>query len=156
MSEDRTLTAAFIRQGSSWPSLKRQAHRRGPFARIRFFDTVGPEEAAARLRGARVSLATLVPRKGYGFTAPTKLYASVAVGTPVVHAGPPAVGAVIEKNRIGVAASYDRPSFVRALRTALDSADGAPDRRLIDWAQENLSVEEVAKRAGDAIEAALR
>lgn len=156
MSEDLTLTAAFIGQGSSWPALKNETHRRGLSARIRFFDTVGPEEAAAWLRGARVSLATLVPGKGYDFAVPTKLYASVAVGTPVVYAGPPAVGAVIEENRIGVAASYERGPFARALHKALDAADGTPDRRLIEWAQQNLSAEQVAERAGDAIEAVSR
>ncbi|MGB3374460.1 MAG: glycosyltransferase [Microbacterium sp.] len=156
MSEDRTLTAAFIGQGSSWPALKSEARRRGLSARIRFFDTVGPEEAAAWLRSARVSLATLVPGQGYDFAVPTKLYASVAVGTPVVYAGPPAVGEVIEENRIGAAAPYEHAPFAHALRMALDAADGSPDRRLIDWAQQNLSAEEVARRAGDAIEAVSR
>jgi len=155
MSEDPRLTAAFIGQGSSWPALKSETHRRGLSARIRFFDTVGPEEAAAWLRGARVSLATLVPGKGYDFAVPTKLYASVAVGTPVVYAGPPAVGAVIEENGLGGSVPYEHEAFTRALRAALDTADGTPDRRLIDWARDNLSADQVARRAGDAITAAV-
>src|SRR5690606_8542834 len=45
------------------------------------------EQAAEWLRGAAASLASIVPGRGYDFALPTKVYAAVACGTPVIYAG---------------------------------------------------------------------
>ena len=156
MSGDSTSIAAFIGQGTSWEEMQEEVRRRGLSERIRFFDTVPPEEAAAWLRGARISLATLVPGKGYDFAVPTKLYASIAVGTPVVYAGPPAIAEVISRNGLGAVSPYDPDSFAQAIRNALADADGEPDAGLILWARDNLSSAEVAQRSMRAIMAATR
>lgn len=151
LRETPGLSAAFIGQGSSWPALKAEAHRQGMADRIRFLDTVSPERAAEWLRGARVSMATLVPGKGYDFAVPTKLYASVAVGTPVVYGGPSGVGDLIAMHRLGAAAAYDRTELASALRRALEANDGAPDPRLVAWAQVHVASSAVARRAVEAI-----
>lgn len=156
MRDDSTLTAAFVGQGTSWPGMQEEARRRGLSDRIRFVDTVAPDEAAAWLRGAKVSLATLVPGKGYDFAVPTKLYASVAVGTPVVYAGPPAIAEVICGNRLGAAVPYEAAPFAQSIRDALADRDREPDTRLISWARENLSSVEVARRSESAILTAAR
>lgn len=156
MSGDTTSIAAFIGQGTSWEGMQEDVRRRGLSERIRFFDTVPPEEAAAWLRGARISLATLVPGKGYDFAVPTKLYASIAVGTPVVYAGPPAIAEVISRNGLGAVSPYESDSFAQAIRNALADADGEPDTGLILWAKDNLSSAEVAQRSMRAIVAATR
>lgn len=157
LREDTTLTAAFIGQGSSWQRMREEVRRQGLSERIRFFDTVSPERAAAWLRGARISLATLVPGKGYDFAVPTKLYASVAVGTPVVYCGPPAVAEVITRGGLGWVAPYDRRAFAQAIRDGLSDDADRPVARLISWAHDNLSAVEVARRAEAAIlDAAMR
>lgn len=151
MRERPDLSAAFIGQGASWPALKAEAQRQGMAERIQFLDTVSPERAAEWLRGARVSLATLVPGKGYDFAVPTKLYASVAVGTPVVYAGPSGVGDMISAHRLGIAAGYDHGEMTAALRQALDANDGTADPHLIAWAQSHVASSAVARRAVDAV-----
>lgn len=151
MRENSTVSGAFIGQGASWPTLKAEAQRQGMAHRIQFLDTVSPERAAEWLRGARVSMATLVPGKGYDFAVPTKLYASVAVGTPVVYGGPRGVGDMITAHGLGAAASYDRGELTEALRQTLAITDGTPDPALIAWAQAHVSSHAVAKRAVDAI-----
>jgi len=156
MRDDPLLTAAFIGQGTSWSAMQEQVRRHGLSHRIRFVATVPPEEAAAWLRGAKVSLATLVPGKGYDFAVPTKLYASVAVGTPVVYAGPAGVAQTIVDNGLGTASGYEVAALARAIREALDGAGREPDPRLIRWAQQNLSSAEVARRARSAILAVTR
>src|SRR5690606_23910401 len=95
MDADPLITAAFVGQGSSWDALQERVTQRGLGDRIRFFPPVLPEAAAAWLRGARVSIATLAPGQGYDFAVPTKIYSSLAVGTRVVYAGPDPVRSMI-------------------------------------------------------------
>ena len=144
-------TAAFVGQGSSWQSMRATVADAGLSERIRFVDTVPPEQAAAWLRGARVSLATLAPGQGYDFAVPTKLYASVAVGTPVAYAGPDPVRSVVEQNGLGRGVDYDEQALAEAIRQLLETDRGASVARLNTWAQENVSSRAVARRSADVI-----
>ncbi|WP_309128012.1 glycosyltransferase family 4 protein [Microbacterium sp.] len=150
------LTAAFVGQGSSWQAMRAAVADAGLAGRIRFVDTVPPEQAAAWLRGARVSLATLVPGQGYDFAVPTKLYASVAVGTPVVYAGPDPVRSLVERNGLGRGVGYDEHELSRALEELL-AALHRPERGadwLAAWAREHVSAEAVARRSAEVVLAA--
>ncbi|MFD5215748.1 glycosyltransferase family 4 protein [Microbacterium sp. NPDC058345] len=145
------LSAAFVGQGSSWHAMQATVEAAGLSERIRFLDTVPPEQAAGWLRGARVSLATLVPDQGYDFAVPTKLYASVAVGTPVVYAGPDPVRTIVEQHGLGRGVAYDQRAFAAALEEFLSADHPEAARRLPSWAREHVSAQAVARRSADVI-----
>lgn len=156
MQEDDALTAAFIGQGSSWSALQEIAAQHGLGERIRFFGPVPSEEAAAWLRSARLSIATLAPGQGYDFAVPTKLYSSLAVGTRVVYAGPDPVRGMIRDGGLGAASAYDVAEFAGVLRTELSRATRAADTAVSAWARQNVSSETVAARAADVVLNAVR
>lgn len=151
MHDDPSITAAFVGQGSSWDTLQERARECGIADRVRFLDPVAPEEAAAWLRSARVSLATLVPGQGYDFAVPTKLYASLAVGTPVAYAGPDPVRRMINAEHLGIASEFDEDAFADAIRVELDKDAHRPDSWLVTWARENVAADAVAKRSAAEI-----
>lgn len=136
----------FLGQGSAWAQLTENA-RQTSGAKVRFISTVPPAEAAAWLRGAAASVASLRPGMGYDFAFPTKVFASWATGTPVVYVGPGPATDVIAKNpQLGVTAPYERSEVARAMSAAL--ADHADSRTAIsDWAEQNVSLRGVASRA---------
>lgn len=148
---DSALTAAFIGQGSEWQDLIVRATRSRVRERIRFLDTVPADRAAAWLRSARVALATLAPGQGYDFAVPTKLYAAIAVGTPVAYAGPDPVRAMINDERLGIGVSHDAESLADAITELLAQGPGTDADRLVKWAAENISAEGVAARSVDVI-----
>ncbi|MEJ1087396.1 glycosyltransferase family 4 protein [Microbacterium sp. Mu-80] len=150
MGTDETVTAAFVGQGSEWDGLKRRVDELGLQSRIRFLPTVAAEEAAAWLRTARVSLATLAPGQGYDFAVPTKLYSSVAVGTPVAYAGPDPVRRLIIDEGLGAATHYEPAAYAQAIGSLLSETRGA-DEDLVRWAGENISSVAVAERAVQTI-----
>lgn len=156
MAEDRTLTAAFVGQGSSWGTLIAMVQDLGLSDRISFRSTVAPEQAAAWVRDARLSLATLVPGKGYDFAVPTKLYASVAVGTPVAYAGPDPVRTMIAENGLGVAVDYEADAYAAAIRKALDEISPSTRPHLVAWAEQNIASRSVAATAAAAIAGVVR
>lgn len=145
------LTAAFVGQGSSWNRMRHEAAGSDVADRIAFFDSVPPEAAARWLRGAKVSVATLAPGQGYDFAVPTKLYASVAVGTPVVYAGPEPVRSLIDEQELGVGCDYDRAALVEALGAVIDGKAVFARADLIAWAAHNVSSAAVARRAADVV-----
>lgn len=151
LRSDSEVSAAFIGQGTSWHRMRAAVADAGLSARIRFVDTVPPEQAAAWLRGARVSIATLMPGKGYDFAVPTKMYASVAVGTPVAYAGPDPVRSIVENAGLGRGVEYDEGALARAIEDLLKNDREASAARLTAWAQEHVSARAVAARSADAI-----
>jgi glycosyltransferase involved in cell wall biosynthesis len=151
LQTDTALTAVFVGQGSSWQKMQDAVVEAGLSARIRFVDTVPPEQAAAWLRGARVSLATLVPGQGYDFAVPTKLYASVAAGTPVAYAGPDPVRGMIEAHNLGRGVEYDERALATAILSLLETDREAFVPHLTSWAQEHVSASAVARRSADVI-----
>ncbi|MBH0129641.1 glycosyltransferase [Salinibacterium sp. NK8237] len=145
----------FLGQGSDWAALRaRAAHL--PEGAVAFVPTVPPAEAAAWLRGAAVSLASIRPDAGYNFAFPTKVFASWATGTPVIFAGPGPVREFIEPRgaeaALGVGCDYAVEPIEAALRDAF-SADLNPAARRLTaaWAAENVSLASVAERAVHAL-----
>ncbi|MFS2280102.1 glycosyltransferase family 4 protein [Microbacterium sp. OR21] len=151
LERDPLLTAAFIGQGSEWSQLRDLAARSSVNSRVRFLDTVPAERAADWLRSARVAVATLAPAQGYDFAVPTKLYAAVAVGTPVAYAGPDPVRGIINRDRLGVGVDHDAVSLADAVSQVLTEDFEDERDRLVRWAEDNVSAERVAERATAAI-----
>lgn len=151
MAEDPSITATFIGQGADRQSLKDAAARHGIADRVQFLPPLPADEAARWVRSARVALATLKPGAGYDFAVPTKLYAAMAVGTPVAFSGPEQLQALVTTERLGEAASFDAADYARAISAVLARSDGSPVEHLTEWAVRNVSARSVAERAADAV-----
>lgn len=89
-----------------------------------------PSVVARWLRGAIVSLASSRPGQGYDFGFPTKMYASVAVGTPVIFTGlGPAID-FLRSAEAGWAVDYDKSQVVAAMTSAYEAS------RTPEWLQQ--------------------
>ncbi len=152
MRRDADITAAFIGQGAEKEDMIALARELGLSDRIRFMAPVPAAEAARWVRSARVALATLKPGAGYDFAVPTKLYAALAVGTPVAYAGPTALRNVIEQDNLGEAASFTAEDYADAIMRLLPRSSTQPDGRLVEWAQRNVSARSVAVRSAEVVE----
>jgi glycosyltransferase involved in cell wall biosynthesis len=149
----------FLGQGSDWPVLRELAAAL-PDA-VEFTATVPPAQAAALMRGAVVSVASIRPDAGYSFAFPTKVFASWATGTPVIYAGPGPVHDFLEAHaaeakaqgaQLGEACDYDVAQVAEALRRALNAAPDADTRRATGgWALRTVSLDSVAVRAVEVV-----
>lgn len=151
MRSDPTASAVFIGQGSERDALEAHVQERGISDRVRFLPPMPPEEAAVWIRSARVALATLQPGKGYDFAVPTKLYAALAVGTPVAYCGPEPLRSSVAEEGLGASAGFDAEEYAAAIAALLRRSDGTPDPHLVDWAHRHVSARSVAARAADAV-----
>lgn len=134
----------FLGQGSAWATIAAQASAL-PDGAVELRGAVPPEVAAQWLRGAHGALVSLRPGLGYDFAFPTKVFAAVACGTPVVYAGPGPARAVIGDNALGTVTDFDVESVAAAMVAALTARPSAAARaRLAAWVQDNAS----AARAG--------
>lgn len=156
MAEDASLRAAFIGQGADKEALQAAAEAHGISDRVLFLPPIPAAEAAMWVRSARVALATLKPGEGYDFAVPTKLYAAMAVGTPVAYSGPEPLRSLVAESKLGTSASFDADEYARALRELLARSHGTPEQHLVDWAHRNVSARSVASRAADAVLRAAR
>jgi len=148
-----------VGQGSAWRELQRLAAELVPAGAVRFVDTRPAPEAAAWLRGARVSLVGIRPGLGYDFALPTKIGASLACGTPVLYAGPgPArelLASAPDGVRAGESVDHDVDAVADALERMLEGEPG--DRaRLAEWAGTRVSLDAVAGRVVDVLRAVAR
>lgn len=147
----------FIGQGSAWAGLKKLAAELG--APVDFVDSVPPAEAAAWIRGAEASLASIVPGLGYDFAFPTKLHASWAVGTRTLFAGDegPARTVLQEHPSLGFGVRYELDPVVGAMGQLLaqeDTSEHTAERSA--WAKRHVSLHAVAGRVVDFIEERVR
>lgn len=135
----------FLGQGSAWPVIAEQAAAL-PSGAVELRGAVPPDVAARWLRGARGALVSLRPGVGYDFAFPTKVFAAVACGTPVLYAGPGPARDVVADNDLGIVTDYavaEVAAAMIALLTAAPSETGRAARA--DWARANAS----ATRAGE-------
>lgn len=145
------LRLVFLGQGTAFPALERLAEELD--APVEFHAPVPPEEAAAWLRGAAVSLASIQPGAGYDFAYPTKIFAAWGCGAPVVYAGPgPAREALEAHPMLGLGVEHDPGEVASALQQVVGAGPeaGAPlhDREgIAAWAGRHVSLSGVAARA---------
>lgn len=137
----------FMGQGSEREALEQDA-RRLPAGSVVFEPRRSAREVSEWLRGASASLASVLPGHGYDFAFPTKMYASVACGTPVIYAGGGPGQEFARLPAVGAAADYDVAQVAGAMSEALDRPiDRAARGALADWARATVSLEAVAHRA---------
>ena len=146
----------YLGQGSDRPDIEKAAARL-PEGAVRFLPREEPQVVASWLRGAVASLASVRPGQGYDFAFPTKLYASLAAGTPAVYAGPGPGADFIRASSGGFATDYSASAVAAAMRSALAANEGpqalAERDRLAAWARGHLGLDEVASRAVEALRA---
>ncbi|WP_307866382.1 glycosyltransferase [Leucobacter chromiisoli] len=146
----------FLGQGSDWPELQARAARL-PAGAVEFVPTVPPATAAEWIRGAVVSLASIRPDSGYDFAFPTKVYASLACGTPVVYAGAGAVPEFLRTHqkdaRVGESVGYEVDTVAKALSRAFANPPSRTEReRLGVWVAERVGLDAAARNAVRALE----
>jgi len=150
------LRVVFVGQGSDFDLIRERAAARGD-DRILVVDRVSPTEASMWFRGARAALVSIKPGQNYDFAIPTKIYASLASGVPVIFAGVGDAAHLIRENELGWVASFDAASVAEAMNSAVERPEQFDEaRRLADWAEHNASLSAVASRAVRAIEQQVR
>jgi Glycosyltransferase len=141
----------FIGQGSAWHELQRIAAEVAPGA-IGFHGLVPPAKAATWLRSARAGLVSLKPGQGYDFAFPTKVYASIACGTPVVYAGRGPGRDYIDAGRFGRAVDYAVDEVVAAVSELLRVPVTSDERsRLHAAAVHDADIASVGAKAADVV-----
>ncbi|MBC9944642.1 glycosyltransferase family 4 protein [Leucobacter sp. cx-328] len=139
------LRLVFLGQGTALPELKNTAAELQ--VPVEFYDPVPPEQAAAWLRGSALSIASIRPGAGYDFAYPTKIFAAWACGTPVVYAGPGPAREVLSENPVlGRGVDHEVTAVADALQ-AIISEKAESASAIEAWAQENVSLSGVARRA---------
>lgn len=146
------ITADFIGQGSEWSALQARVREHGLEDLVRFRPPVSGAQAASMIRSARVALGCLQEGVGYDFAVPTKVYSALAVGTPVIYAGPDPVRSMIDDNGLGAGCPRDPAAVADALVSLTRSESTASSRaRRARWAAENVSGRAVAQRVIGAL-----
>lgn len=146
-------TLVFLGQGSAWDALQELAADVAP-GLVEFRDVVAPERAAEHLRSARVAAVSLKPGQGYDFAIPTKIFAAVACGTPVLFCGPGPAGGIIDSADLGLAVDYEVAAVADALTTMLGGSRTWDPDRLAGWSRENASLETAGALAAQAVSGA--
>ena len=98
-----------------------------------------PAQAARWISGATGALVSIVPGQGYDFAKPTKIYAAVACGTPVLFAGVGASATMVEENGLGLVAEHT-PEDVAAQMIAMLDTERPDGSRLVEWVRDNASL----------------
>jgi len=99
---------------------------------------------------ARAAAAVVVLKEDdlYRAALPTKIYAALASGAPVLYVGPPGLASdLIQDNDLGIAATRATLATLAPwLRSRLDASDHYRELELRGWAALNGSLETVARR----------
>jgi glycosyltransferase involved in cell wall biosynthesis len=141
----------FVGQGAEWDAIAAAAATL-PEGVVQMLPRVAGPQAAQWLRGARASLASVRPGTPYEFAFPTKAYASMACGTPVVYSGGGVAGAEILASGTGWSVPQEPDAVAAAMRSALDAPVAEPDRAaLAAWALEHVSMTAAAVRAAQEV-----
>jgi glycosyltransferase involved in cell wall biosynthesis len=117
-------------------------------------DFVGQQPAAvaaAWIRGAAASLASLRPDGEYQAMTPTKVFAAAACGVPALFAGTGGGADLVRQNGLGVVCAHDERAVAEAMQAMLTGGEARPIRRLVDWAATHASLEAVAAGAVDVL-----
>lgn len=121
--------------------------------RVEFSRIIDPAELSTWIRGAKASLASVRPQRGYDFAIATKALASLSCGTPVIYAGVGPLGPQVAENALGWSTRWDVDEVAAAMAAALDRDANAPDMRLAAWVESHFSHTAVADSAVRAISA---
>lgn len=124
---------------------------------VEVLDAVPPAELARLIADATACVASLRPDGGYEYAFATKLFTPMAVGCPVIFAGPGPTAAFVHEaeraQRSGVAVAYDAEAVAAAL-SEIAATPLSPDERqkLSAWTRQHHSLASVARRVTAVIE----
>ncbi len=150
-SKHTGVDLVFLGQGSERDEIEIEASRLGD-GRVQFLPRVQPTVAASWIRGAVATLAS-VRADHYELGFPTKMYASVACGAPVIYAGTGPGKSFAEQPHLGYSVPYDVAAITQAMETALSTRESPADRLArASWAQANVSISAVAARVRKTID----
>ncbi|MFN3707859.1 glycosyltransferase family 4 protein [Microcella sp.] len=136
----------FVGSGTDRVALRRRADDIAP-GRVHFIDAVSPEEVAAWFRGAALAVASVKPTGGYEFAFPTKLYAAVACGTPVLFTGNGPGAAFADSTPLGASVPYEVDAVARHLRASFAQPAPRTERiHLAQWAARTVSMTAITGR----------
>ncbi|WP_067781777.1 glycosyltransferase [Actinomyces vulturis] len=145
----------FLGQGSDWETIRHQAQQ---------FEWVGdnpvtvasgvPVEAAAQWqRTARACLVSIIPGQGYDFAYPTKIFASLACGTPIIYAGVGPAVDDISTHDLGYVSSYEVRDVAQAMSKMLsDVSEGSQTEHYRSWVVAHRSLQATGQRVRDVLE----
>lgn len=130
-----------------------------PDGAITVLGNVPAAECATWLRGAAGAVVSIVPGKGYDFAIPTKVFAALGTGTPVLYAGTGPVVGILADAELGTAVGYDVDAvaaamigmLVQAQQDAGSDTGQARARARHAWVEEHRSLAAVARRAAEAV-----
>ncbi|WP_420113215.1 glycosyltransferase [Pseudactinotalea sp.] len=147
----------YLGQGSAMAEISRLASEL-PDGVVRVLGSVSPAESAAWLRGAAGALVSIVPGQGYDFAIPTKVFAALGTGTPVLYAGVGPVVEILADGDLGESVEHDVDAVAASMavllrRTGISS--GARSRRA-DWVLANRSLPATAARAREVVQGVSR
>lgn len=146
----------FIGNGSERPVVESRADALGVADKIEYLDPIPPAELLPHLAAATATLATIKPSTVYEYSYASKVFSSLAVGCPVLFAGPGPTNALIDsanlRVRAGVACEYDVDAISTAM-TELAEHRSTPEQRteLGTWTAQEHSMSAVARRVVDVL-----
>lgn len=137
----------FLGQGSQWSLLKAKAGHLPPG--LVYFAHADPVTAASWQRHAVAALVSLKPGTGYDSAYPTKVFAALACGTPVLFAGVGPAARDITCNRLGLVSSWNANEVAQKMRLVLSGGLETTDLRA--WAKKHCSLDATGKQAATAV-----
>lgn len=144
LREVSSARLVFIGQGAERQAMSDRASAVAPGA-VEFLPRVSGAEAAAWIRGAAATLASVLPDAYVAF--PTKMLASVGCGVPVVYTGPEPGLSFARAPGVGWTADYTVDDVADAMIAALRAERSAEERdRLAAWAAREHSLRAVMTR----------
>jgi glycosyltransferase involved in cell wall biosynthesis len=138
----------YLGQGSSWARIREIAGTL-PEGTVRTLDRVPAAQAAAWLRGAVASLVSIRPGLGYDLARPTKVFAALAAGCPVVYAGPGPLRDVVDQG-FGWTTEHDEESVAQAMLRALEEPRPDPSAAR-SWAEQHASLSATGEQAARSV-----
>jgi len=138
-------------EGAERASIESLASEKG-LRSLRFHGIVENCVVADALRRASAAVVVLKEEEVYRAALPTKIFAALASGAPVIYVGPTGIAStLIRENDLGIAATRATlGTLIPWLRSRLDASDGYRDIDLRGWAAVNGSLEAVARRVVEA------
>lgn len=141
----------FIGNGSERPVVEARANTLGVADKIEYLDPIPPAELLPHLAAAAATLATIKPSTVYEYSYASKVFSSLAVGCPVLFAGPGPTNTLIQGANLGVRAGVACDYHVDAIAAAMGELAehrSTPQQRLAlgAWTAEEHSMSAVARR----------
>ncbi|MGW9627085.1 glycosyltransferase family 4 protein [Microbacterium sp. NPDC055521] len=144
----------FVGQGADRAAIEARAAAVAQDA-IEFHPRLSPEATADWIRGANATLASVHPDGYEAF--PTKMYASVGCGTPVIYTGGGEGADFVLNQHVGWSIPYDVAAVSDAMIQALLAPRSVEERQeLAEWATRNHSLRRVSGRVANVLGTVIR